>query len=234
VLIKRKLKPKIMKKITFFTLLFLISLVSFQEAYAGKKKIIISSSEGDAKIFVDGVLSGSGQVSIVVLDNSCVTVRAEKVGFLTQIVTFCNKKNTAELPKSYYISMQRDDSYDASVQTDIANIDMEIRSSRSYNDAWKLMNQIVSSYIDAIEITDKETGYIRTSWEVQSFTQNTIRTRIIVKLGSDEPLSFKVKLVSEYSLAPMTSVKSDELFKDWDRVLRKYANVLTEMQSRLK
>jgi hypothetical protein len=202
--------------------------------YASKKKIIVSTSENDAKIYVDGVESGSGQVNIVVLDNSCVTVRTEKTGYLVQTVTFCNKNNAAELPKSYYIQLKRDDSYDASIQTDIANIDMEVRSGKPYADSWKLLNQIVVSYIDAIEITDKETGYIRTSWEVQSFSQNTIRTRIIVKLGSESPLSFKIKLVSEYSTSPLTSVKSDELFRDWDRVLRKYANLMSELQSRLQ
>lgn len=220
------------KYFAIMMLAFLMTSVS-TEVFAGKKKMIISTSENDAKITVDGVAMGSGQVNIVVLDNSCVTVKAEKVGFLTQTVTFCNRKSAAKLPKSYYIEMTRDDSYDASIQLDIANVDMEVRTEKSYDDAWRLLNQIVVGYIDAIEITDKETGYIRTSWEVQSFTQNTIRTRIIVKLGSDDPLSFKVKLVSEISQSPLTSVKSDELFREWDRVLRKYANLMSEVQSRL-
>lgn len=217
---------------TMILLAFLLTTMS-SEVFAGKKKMIISASENDAKITVDGVAMGSGQVNIVVLDNSCVTVKAEKVGYLTQTITFCNRKSAAALPKSYYIEMVRDDSYDASIQLDIANVDMEVRTTKNYDDAWRLLNQIVVGYIDAIEITDKETGYIRTSWEVQSFTQNTIRTRIIVKLGSDDPLAFKVKLVSEISQAPLTSVKSDELFREWDRVLRKYANLMSEIQSRL-
>lgn len=223
-----------LKKMLLVLLVGIFVSVFANEALAGKKKIIVSASQNDTKIYVDGVMSGIGQVTIVVMDNSCVTMKTEKTGFLQQTITFCNRKNAAELPKSYYIEMKRDDSYDASIQTDIANIDMEVRSTKEYVDAWKLINQIVVSYIDAIEITDKETGYVRTSWEVQSFSQNTIRTRIIVKLGSENPLSFKIKLVSEYSTAPLTSVKSDELFKEWDRVLRKYANMMSEIQSRLQ
>jgi len=187
-------------KLTAIILLAFMMTAISTEAFAGKKKMIISTSENDAKITVDGVAMGSGQVNIVVLDNSCVTVKAEKVGYLTQTVTFCNRKTAAKLPKSYYIEMVRDDSYDASIQLDIANVDMEVRTQKSYDDAWRLLNQIVVGYIDAIEITDKETGYIRTSWEVQSFTAATIRTRIIVKLGSEDPLAFKVKLVSEISI----------------------------------
>lgn len=211
----------------------LLILITANQAFAGKSKMQVSASENDAIIYVDGVRMGSGQVNIVVLDNSCVTVKTEKVGFLEEVVTFCNRKNAAKLPKTYYIEMRRDDSYDASIQLDIANIDMEVRTDKAYDDAWKLVNQIVVNYIDAIEITDKETGYIRTSWEVQSYTQNTIRTRIIVKLGSEDPLAFKIKLVSEISRQPLTSVKADELFREWDRVLRKYANMMPEIQSRL-
>ncbi|MDD4086718.1 MAG: hypothetical protein RBR84_05780 [Bacteroidales bacterium] len=222
-------------KIRNFSLLLLsfLLLLSASDAFAGKRKVQVSASESDATIYVDGVRMGTGRVDIVVLDNSCVTVKAEKVGFLEEVVTFCNRKDSPKLPKTYYIEMRRDDSYDASIQLDIANIDMEIRTNKPYDDAWKLLNQIVVSYIDAIEITDKETGYIRTSWEVQSYTQNTIRTRIIVKLGSEDPLSFKIKLVSEISRQPLTSVKADELFREWDRVLRKYANLNSEIQSRL-
>jgi len=104
----------------------------------------------------------------------------------------------------------------------------------SKDDAWKLINQIVLTYIDVIEMTDKETGYLRTAWSLKTFLQNTVRTRIIVKEASTDPLIFKVKLISESSGLPMVSVKSDELFKEWDRVLRSYSNVIGEFQARVK
>tara|TARA_R110000787_G_scaffold81036_2_gene175884 strand:- start:42702 stop:42863 length:162 start_codon:yes stop_codon:yes gene_type:complete len=47
-------------------------------------------------------------------------------------------------PKTYYVEMQRDDSYDASIQTDIANIDIELKcNTMDKNKAWKLIKQIV-------------------------------------------------------------------------------------------
>jgi len=57
---------------------------------------------------------------------------------------------------------------------------------------------------------------------------------MIVKLGDTDPLTYKIKLVSEESKKPGTSVKNDELYREWDRVLRKYSNVIDELQSRLK
>lgn len=225
---------KISKKGLIWALLAMMVIGIATDAMAQRRRnITVSASESDANMFVDGVRSGAGRVEITVMGNSCVTVRAEKVGYLDEVVTFCNRKTTGKLPRTFFMEMRRDDSWDASIQTDIANIDVEVQSSRDFDDAWRIINQIVTSYIDVIEITDKETGYLRTAWEVQSFSQNTIRTRIILRLGSDDPLSFRLKLVSEYANTPQTSVKSDELFREWDRVLRKYANLVQEAQGRM-
>lgn len=223
------------KQLSFIGLLitFLFSTVFSINAFAGKKIIMLSTSESDADIYIDGKLMGKGNTEVVVLSKSCVTIKVEKVGFLTETISFCNKKNHAQPPKSYYIQMERDDAYDASVQTDIANIDIELKTDKTEIEAWKLISMIITSYFDVIEVTDRETGYLRTSWEVKSFKQNTIRTRMIVKLGTTDPLSYKIKLVSEESFSPNTSVKSDELYHEWDRVLRKFQNVVDELQSRL-
>lgn len=200
----------------------------------GKRKIDFGVSEPDAEIWVNWRLLGKGNFVIVVRFNSCSTVVVKKVGFLTELIEFCNKKGMAKPPKSYYLKLEKDDAFEASIQTDIANVDIELKSTLEKTKAWRLLNQIILSNIDVIEMTDKETGYIRTAWTVKTFKQNTVRTRIIVKQTSDSPLTFKVKLVSEESNASKTSVKSDELFKEWDRVLRSFSNVIPELQARMK
>ena len=88
--------------------------------------------------------------------------------------------------------------------------------------------------MDVIETTDKETGYIRTAWTVQNFTMATVRTRIIVKQGTLKPLAYKFKLVSEIAFGSGVSPKDDQLFKEWDRVLRKFEPIATELPSRMK
>jgi len=217
------------KLIPVFIMLFL-SISSF----ASKKTIVVSASEQDAKIYKNGKLIGSGQVEIVIVSNSCATIEVRKIGYLTQKVKFCNNKYSAKPPKAYFFEMSRDDSFDASIRSDIANNDIELKTTKSMDEAWKLINQIVTSYFDVIEITDKETGYLRTAWVAQSFKQNTIRTRFIVKQASTKPLTFKMKLVSEYSGSAGTSIKRDEQYREWDRVLRKYANIISELTTRLK
>ena len=213
-------------------LLIAVVLIGFS-AFAGKKEVKFSVSEPDAKIFVDGKLMGSGQLTIIVPAYACVTIKVEKTAFLTGIIEFCNKPDFAPPPKSYYYQMEKDDAYDASEATDISNIDIEIKTKKSEIDAWKLLSQIITTYFDVIEVTDRETGYLRTSWVVQTFKQKTCRTRMIVKLGQSDPLTYKIKLVSEIAAQPQTSVKSDEFFKEWDRVLRKYKEIIHEIQTRL-
>lgn len=228
------------------TILFLTMLLSIFTVYSsnsnasldillGKKKVELGVSESDAEIFINGKMVGKGSTLVTVPKGDCVTVVVKKIAYLTERIEFCNKKDMTKPPKSHYVEMKRDDSYDASVQTDIANVDIELKCEKLAKDkAWKLINQIVLTYIDVIEMTDKETGYLRTAWSLKSFSQNTVRTRIIVKESSSEPLVFKVKLISESSGLPLTSVKSDELYKEWDRVLRSYSDVIGEFQARIK
>ncbi|QHI38135.1 hypothetical protein IMCC3317_35210 [Kordia antarctica] len=223
--------------LSFFLILFTLPQYA-TEQYAetlGKRKIEFGCSENDAEIFVNGKLLGKGNMELVIPRKDCIVVIVKKIGFLTEKIEFCNKRNFPKPPKSYYLELKRDDSFDASEQTDIANLDIELKCEKiTKTKAWRLINQIVLSYIDVIEMTDKETGYLRTAWSAKTFKQNTVRTRIIIKQSSDDPLVFKVKLVSEQSRMPITSVKRDELFKEWDRVLRSYTNIIPELQARLK
>jgi hypothetical protein len=201
--------------------------------FAGKKEVKFTASEPDAMIYVNNKFVSKGQFLVTVLSDACVIVRVEKPEFLIGTVEFCNKQNVPAPPKTYYLQMEKDDSHEASEASDVANIDLEIKTTKSEVEAWKLLSQIITSYFDVIEVTDKETGYLRTAWVIQSFKQRTVRTRIIIKLGSSDPLTYKIKLISEYASGPQISAKSDELFREWDRVLRKYREVIREVQTRL-
>ncbi len=133
-----------------FLLTFLVATLFSFDALAGKKSILLSTSESDAEIYIDGQLMGKGHAEVIVLSKSCVTVQVKKMGFLTGTITFCHKKNHATPPKSYYFQMERDDAYDASVQTDIANVDIELKTDKSEVGAWKLISMIITSYFDVI------------------------------------------------------------------------------------
>ncbi|MFH1161268.1 MAG: hypothetical protein V1733_10030 [bacterium] len=220
------------KTIFSFTLVCLFILLNSMNATAGKKKIDFSVSEPDAKIYVDGTFVGSGSTELIIEKDQCIRVKVEKTGYLTEIKEFCNQKDGDDLPKTYRIIMLNDDAYEASIASDIVNTDIEVKTLKPEEEAWKLLSQIITNHMDVIEVTDKQTGYLRTAWEMDYFTRNTIRTRIIIKLASTDPLTYKIKIVSEESQKPQTSVKNDEYFKEYDRILKKYKDIVNEVQSR--
>jgi hypothetical protein len=223
--------------VSFKSALFLIAtavLVCFMpndlQAKVKSKKLVINTENG-AKIFVDGKMIGATTTEIKVPAYSTVNVRVEKIGFITEERNFMND-DSHEIPKTYYIKLDPDDAYEQSFTTDIANKDIDIKTNQKEDDAWKLISRIITNSFDVIQVTDKATGYMCTAWTVKNFRAATVRTRLIIKTGSSEPLVYKAKLVSEIGKAG-ASANQDENFKPWDRVLRTYENVITDLQSRL-
>lgn len=219
-----------MKKLTLYLSGLALTLTGC-EAY-----VKITSSESDAKIYVNGNYTSEGFTKITVKDKDCHTVKLEKTGFLPEEKKYClNLQGFPKPPTTDYFTMKKDESWDASVKTDLANVDFAIEVNKKYNEdqAWKVISQVVTNYFDDIVTSSKETGYLVTAWKVQVFPKRTIRTRIIIKNSSTSPLIYKVKIASEIALEENISVKNDEQFKEWDRVLKKYENVIGEYQTRL-
>lgn len=218
---------KITKKITFIAFLSLTIFTYGQKVRDAKMKVSCSAS--DATITVNGKSAGNGGAEVKFLANSCMKVSATKDGFYSKSVEFCNNGFT-KLPKAYFIELEQDAAFEASVKTDIANVDINIRPKKSQSESWKAINSLVLQYIDAIEISDKENFYLRTAWVVSSFNSGVIRTRVIIKTAG--PDQFSIKILSEKA-EPGASIKEDEKFKEWDRVLRKYSKIIEEIQNRL-
>lgn len=211
--------------------IFLV-LACFFISCSSTKKVKISSIEG-SRIFVDGREVASGGTKIKIPKRSMVTVQVGKTGYITAKRDYQNSK-TVDLPKSEFIKLEVDDAFENSISTDIANRDIEIRTnSKKKEDAiWLLLNRVVLDYFDVIETADQKTGYLRTAWELNKFKSSSIRTRLIVKYAGENPLTYKVKLMSEEA-PPYTSVKADEHYKEWDRILRNYESLIDDLRSRL-
>ncbi|MBK6330068.1 MAG: hypothetical protein IPF62_05885 [Bacteroidetes bacterium] len=198
-------------------------------AFARKRKITINA-DNDAKIYVDGKLVSSGTAKVIVGDNSTLNVRIEKTGFITAERNYINNEKN-ELPATDFVKLEVDDAYENSFTTDLANRDIDLKQKKN-EEARKLINRIVASQFDVIEVTDKTTGYLRTASDSEKFKSATIRTRLIIKSGNSSNLAFKVKLVSEIGSVNASS-RDDESFKSWDRLLRSFENIIQELQSRL-
>jgi hypothetical protein len=93
----------------------------------------------------------------------------------------------------------------------------------------------VLSHFDVLENADRETGYLRTAWQSKSYSDGAvvIRTRVIIKRTSSDPLRYTVKLASERSKGAGASVRDDDSFAPWDRVLAGYQGLIGELQAKL-
>ena len=219
-------------------LFFLFLFQSCMSYIFVKQHVVFTASEKNAKIYVDGIEAGIGSTDIIAFKrNQCKHVKIEKIGFLTANFRYCSQLSffPSFKHKTKYIELMPDDAYDASIMNDYANKDFEqeVCPTISEENAWKIISQIVTSYFDNLEMSDRSTGYMKTSWQSKSFSQKTVRTRVIVKQSNIEPLRYKIKIISEYSDNPNQSVKDDDKFKEWDRILNKYSELISEFQFRL-
>jgi hypothetical protein len=171
-----------------------------------------------------------------VKDGTCVEVAVAANAFLPYTKEYCNQMNATAPPEADFIKLLSDESWSFSTASDQANVNfnIDVGASHTPDDAWKLLAQIATQNFDVIEVTDKETGYLRTGWNVwQRNGGRVIRTRVIVKLGSNSPLKYSIKVQSEWA-PPGTSIKDDERFQSWDRILLTYKDLINEAQSRLR
>lgn len=184
----------------------------------------------------NGRAVGKGSYTLLVKRDQCTEIEVMKDGFDTNKKSYCNKADMSEPPVTDHIRLPEDEAWLSSIRSDQANVNFSIPvSSNLGNDAaWKIIGQIVMEKFDVIEISDPVTGYLRTAWNVKMFGNGkTIRTRCIVKLGNTNPFRYVIKIVSEESIVPGTSVKEDENFKEWDRILNAYKDIIGEIQARI-
>jgi hypothetical protein len=198
------------------------------------RQVAVRTTPADASIRIDGRVMGAGEYKSRVPYNQCVEVIIEKAGYVPARKNYCNEDGVQPPPVADHIILKQDEAFTSSIQSDQANVNFTIETNKAEQDAWKILSQITMNHFDNIELADRETGYIRTAWNVKNFEDNTIRTRIIVKQADISPLKYTIKLVSEFSGKPQTSVKNDEEFRAWDRILNTYRDVIAEYQSRLK
>lgn len=200
----------------------------------------ITTAPNDAAIEIGGKRVGNGAYDLKVPKNSCVEVRITKDGFVRYMKNYCNQANMQEPPASDFLEMVVDEAYTSSVSSDLANvrITVPVKAGIAPEEAWKILSSIITGYFDILETVDYNTGYLTTSWQVQNFQSSIIRTRVIVSSGGNsDQLAYAVKLISQEAFldgkSPVT-VKDDEKFQDWARILKKYDGLIQEIQARLQ
>src|SRR5690606_4679155 len=143
------------------------SMITIQaHAQKAKKRTITISTESRANMYIDGNQVTS-PVKIKIDKHATVNVRVEKVGFVTEVRNYDNNGINV-IPKTDFIQLSKDEAYENSFVTNLANQDIDIKPSRNADESWILLNRIVTGSCDVIAIMDKATGYMATAWSAKA------------------------------------------------------------------
>jgi hypothetical protein len=157
---------------------------------------------------------------IIIPKNETVTLQVAKQGFVPQNLVFHNKRDMDQPP----------------VQFANSRMPLSIKTSISSSDAWKILISIITREFDVLETVDFNAGYLISAWEYDEFNKGdrTIRNRVIVtNSGSTQENNYSVKFVSQLAEGKV-DVRDDTKFKDWNRMLKKYHELIDEIELRLQ
>ncbi|RAI95400.1 PEGA domain-containing protein [Algoriphagus yeomjeoni] len=211
-----------------------------EKAQLKDRLVKITTNPTDAIIEIGGKTVGTGSYDLKVPKNGNVEIRVKKDGYVRYVKNYYNQANMQEPPVTDFIEMNVDEAYTSSVSSDLANvrITVPVNTALTPEEAWRILSSIITRYFDILETVDFNTGYLTTSWQVENFQSSIIRTRVIVSSGGNsDQLAYAIKLVSQEAYLDgqnQVTVKDDEKFEDWARILKKYEGLIEEVQARLQ
>ena len=200
--------------------------LSCSAQFGGKVKTI-NVVPDKAKIIMGGAEVGQGSYSLNMGRQDYVMLRLTCPGYVDRVVRVyrTDKRNAITF------TLEEDESFSASeANSDLANkyMTVNVREGLDEDIVWKRLVLTISELFPNLEVNDKESGWIRSSWEVERFAYVTVRTRIEIKevMGFETP-RYRVRLQSE--IASNECGTHDECFKAWDRVLKTYHQAINDL-----
>lgn len=221
-------------KHTRFLVFILTFFCAIQVVNAQKKTIHVLPE--NAKIFYNGQEVGNGSYEIKFKrGDDFVVLRFEAPGYITRTVRLFRENPKKTILYELYQDEAEMNSMGAGEGVDIANkyFTVTCREGMSEDVVWKRLMNIAVSNFENVEIRDKAAGWIRTAWVPTTFAYQIVRTRMEIRLqfAGEGELVYQVKLSSE--IADKDCGRSDQCFERYDRILRKYEGVITELQTTL-
>ncbi len=218
-----------MKKLLIAVLVVFIAVPAV--CFPQKKKITVIPAE--AKIYVDGQYVADGSYILQFnKKNEVYVIKLECEGYATKENLRVLRSDTR---KAIVYTLKKDDALEGSVASELANRYFTIRVRENIDEAqaWKLLTQTLLNYYDEIKTSDRSSGFMNTAWVYERFpnSETVVRTRVQIKeITNDGNLTYQIRVSSEK--APKGA--SEQSFKAWGRVLKKYEPLINEMQMRLQ
>ena len=198
-----------------------------------RRDVNVTVDAPSVEFIVDGiqVAKGKNDATFQLYKNRPVQLVIRAEGYLeyTRLINF-NDEISPNLTKDLAV----DQAYTASEPgADQANkpFQVMIKKSMTRDDAIQRMKYYISELFETLEINDNVAGWYRTAWNVEQYPDKIIRSRIELKEipdNGDGQLKYKMLLQSQVSYR--TNGAKDEDFHAWDRVLKKYVKLLTDIR----
>lgn len=201
-----------------------------------RKECYISVNQIGAKVYADGVLAGvmtqDTPVKVTVHKGKPLGIRVTCAGFmdLTGTINFENALGLYNLG-----DMPIDEAYNAIAHDskDLANtyITIRVRDGIERDVALTNMKYYITNEFRNLEVNDNLAGWIRTKWNVDKYPTMQVRTRIELKQVPSDGDGLKFRLLIESQKAAADATLSDENFKDWDLLLKKYSKLSVDIRN---
>lgn len=222
-----------MKRILFLSLalLFTFSVI----ARTTTKTIHVTPD--NAVIYLNGNEVGQGSYTVSFDKHTeFVMLKFVASGYITRTVrlTRDNPKETIEY--KLYQDEAYANSYGSGDGVDMANKWMEVTCKKGLTEdqVWRRLMSVAVDNFENVEVRDKAAGWIKTAWKNTAFECGlTVRTRLEVRIavGLDEnELTYKIRLSSEIK---ETDCYGEQCFAKYDRILRKFYDVINDVQNSL-
>lgn len=203
-------------------------------AFLGKKEIkTITVLPETAKIYINGSEVGNGSYQYEFDRNTdFIVLKFVAPGYLPKTVKLF-KDNPQ---KTVLYQLNEDEAYINSIGSEggieLANKAFTIvcKQGMDKDEVWKRLMNIAVNHFEDIEVRDKSAGWIRSGWFRSRFMYQTVRTRIEIRaqFTSEDEQSYRVKIQSQ--IADNDCGLSDQCFSPYDRLLKKFESVISELQ----
>jgi hypothetical protein len=211
-----------------------LSFYASAQLLAQKKTVYVIPEA--AKIYYNGHEVGNGSYEIKFSRNEdFVMLKFEAPGYIAKTVKLFKNNPKKTISYELFADEAMQNSIGASEGVDLANKFFSVTCKKGMTEdvVWKRLMNVAVTNFENVEVRDKSAGWIKTAWINSTFLYQIVRTRMEIQLqftGEDE-LAYRVRISSE--IADKDCGSNDQCFTKYDRILKKYEQVISELQTSL-
>ena len=205
---------------------------------AHEKQAVITSEPSRARVEIGGVDIGLTPVEygFDFEDRSRrYVVKFSKAGYFDDAVSVSGKSEEMQ-SGTIDVVLKENPAWKETSESEATNkwLRIAIDPRIPYLSAWQKIIDSVTSVYDSLEQLDQQSGYLRSTPQIREFPEGPdgpflVRTQFIGSVSSQEPLTYKIKLVAQ------TRAKhaSSESWTEFERVFSQDAQLVEELQNRM-